>query len=129
MINYKLINEIILREFFFCVCYAKSYFQKNTDFKKQIILFLFYRPTGPIVFAVLPVDQKINSVSPNEKPFPTAPVVAFCRTKNTKDKVVRTNLHPPKIILVLVIQKTSFTEPLLNKMTVLITIEIARYIA
>ena len=26
MINYKLINEIILSGFFFCVCYAKYYF-------------------------------------------------------------------------------------------------------
>ena len=30
----------------------------------QIILFLFYRPTDHIFFAILPVDQKINLVSP-----------------------------------------------------------------
>ena len=39
-------------------------FKKNTDPKKQIILFLFCRPTDPIFLAVLPVDQKINLVSP-----------------------------------------------------------------
>ena len=33
----------------------------------QIILFLFCRPTGPIFFAVLPVDQKINLISPNKE--------------------------------------------------------------
>ena len=37
---------------------------KNIDPKNQIILFLFFRPTNPILFAVLPVDQKINLVSP-----------------------------------------------------------------
>ena len=31
---------------------------------KQIILFLFCRPTDHIFFAILPVDQKINLVSP-----------------------------------------------------------------
>ena len=28
-------------------------------------LFLFWRPSDPIFFAVLPVDQKINLASPN----------------------------------------------------------------
>ena len=41
IINYKLINEIILRRFFFCVCYAKYYFLKNTDPKNQIIFIYF----------------------------------------------------------------------------------------
>ena len=39
-------------------------FKENTDPKNQIILFLFCRPTDPIFLAVLPVDQKINLVSP-----------------------------------------------------------------
>ena len=46
---------------------AKFYFLKNTDPMNQIILFLFCRPTGPIFFAVLPVDQKINLISPNKE--------------------------------------------------------------
>ena len=37
--------------------------KKNTDPKNQI--FLFCRPTDPIFFAVLPLDQKINLVSCN----------------------------------------------------------------
>ena len=45
-------------------------FNKNTDPKNQISLFLFCRPTGRpyfflFFFAVLPVDQKINLVLPN----------------------------------------------------------------
>ena len=39
-------------------------FLKNIDPKNQIISFLFWRPTEPDFFAVLPVDQKINFVSP-----------------------------------------------------------------
>ena len=39
-------------------------FKENTDPKNQITLFLFCRPTDPIFLAVLPVDQKINLVSP-----------------------------------------------------------------
>ena len=38
--------------------------QKNTAPKNQIILFSFCRTTDPIFFAALPVDQKINLVSP-----------------------------------------------------------------
>ena len=64
MINYKLINEIILDRFFFCVCYAKYYFRKNTDPKNQII-FLFYRPTDPLFFFFFALDQKLDLVSPN----------------------------------------------------------------
>ena len=43
-------------------------FNKNTDPKNQISLFLFCRPTlffFIFFFAVLPVDQKINLVLPN----------------------------------------------------------------
>ena len=54
--------------FSFCVCYAKYYFNKNTDPENQTILLLFCRPTDPIVFAfffaVLLVEQKIILVSP-----------------------------------------------------------------
>ena len=50
--------------FFFCVCYAKYHFFKNSDPKNQI-LFLFYQPTNPFFFffAVLLVGQKNNLVS------------------------------------------------------------------
>ena len=39
-------------------------FSKNIDPKNQIISFLFWRSTEPDFFVVLPVDQKINFVSP-----------------------------------------------------------------
>ena len=51
--------------FFFCVCYAKYYFLKNTNPKNQII-FLFCPPTNPTFFVVLPIDPKINLVLVNE---------------------------------------------------------------
>ena len=38
--------------------------QKNADPENQIILFLFCRPTDPIYLLSLPVDQKMNLVSP-----------------------------------------------------------------
>ena len=53
---------------FFCVCTAKSYFLKNIHPKNQIILFLFWRPND-LFFAVSPIDQKINVVSPEAKIF------------------------------------------------------------
>ena len=40
-------------------------FLKNTDPKNQIVLFLFCRPIDLIFFAVFPVYQKNNLVSPN----------------------------------------------------------------
>ena len=43
----------------------RHYFQRNTDTKNEKKLFLLCRPTGPIFFAVLLVDQKINLVLPN----------------------------------------------------------------
>ena len=43
---------------------CKILFFKNTDPKNQIRLFSFCQPIDPIFFAVLPVDQKINLVSP-----------------------------------------------------------------
>ena len=62
----SLIWYIINCEIFFCICYAKYCFLKNTDPKNQIILFSFCRPTDLLYIAVLPVDQNTNLVSPKE---------------------------------------------------------------
>ena len=48
------------------------FFKKKTDPKNQIKTFLFCRPTDPIFLAFLPVDQKIDLVSPKNN---------FMRTK------------------------------------------------
>ena len=61
IINYKLRVSLLCLLFkilLFKKCQSQIILSKN-----QIILFLFFQPTDPLFFAVLPIDQKINLVS------------------------------------------------------------------
>ena len=75
-----------MRVFLLCLL-CKILFLKNTDPKNQIKLFLFCRPSDPIFFAVLPVDQKINLILPNNKYM-----IALTQITNDSN-VIRTHNH------------------------------------
>ena len=56
IINYKLWDFILFS--------MQNIFKKIPTLRIKFILFLFCRPTNLVLFAVLPVDQKRNLVSP-----------------------------------------------------------------
>ena len=74
------------------------FLKKKTDPKNQIKTFLFCRPTDPIFLAFLPVDQKIDLVSPKNNFMRTKALILakkkFEQAKSKASLAVPQNIRP-----------------------------------